>query len=159
MQSSNVYAAAAGQGEDMHDPRIVICLGGNGTLHMVRTMSAAADQPRRRQFSNGDRRMCGAFWLTHIMLAVKHWIFAMQSGSLRKKTCLAHGEGHVSSGGPSTAQADLKQRATDAWRVLADIHHVRSQRETLSTRSRHICLQVLSFRTALSDHVKQKALL
>ena len=136
--------------------RLLSAWDGYGTLHMVSAMPAAADQPPRRQMSTSAWQMCGTFWLTHIMLAIKHWMVAMQSGRLRKKTRLAHGEGHVSSGGPSAAQADLKQRATDARRILADIHHVRSQRETLGTRSRHIRLQVQSFRTALSDYLKSE---
>jgi hypothetical protein len=40
------------------------------TLHMVSAISAAVDQPRRRQISKRARQMRGAFWLTYIMSAV-----------------------------------------------------------------------------------------
>ena len=46
------------------------------TLHMVRAMSAAVDQLRRRQISKSARQMRGAFWLTYIMSAVREKLSA-----------------------------------------------------------------------------------
>ena len=43
---------------------------------MVRAMSAAVDQLRRRQISNSARQMRGAFWLTYIMSAVSEKLSA-----------------------------------------------------------------------------------
>ena len=55
---------------------------------------------------------------------------------------LAHGEGHLSGGGPAPTEADLEQCTADARRVLAHVHHVRSQREALHPRPRHIRLHI-----------------
>ena len=50
MQSNNAYASIAGQGEDMHDPEIVICRGwkwhlahGEGHVSGGRSAAVQAD--------------------------------------------------------------------------------------------------------------------
>jgi len=70
-------------------------VNGSGTLHIVRAMSAAVDQLRRRQISNSARQMRGAFWLTYIMSAVSEKLSARARDTYAcasiASACLRHG--------------------------------------------------------------------